>query len=108
MPVPYSITLYKLNEQWLEISGLQDGISAAYINDATVTATLYDSAGAAVTGINALALPYVAASNGIYRGLVPDSFDPAEGRGYRLVIAAVQGANNARWEIPASVEVRRS
>jgi hypothetical protein len=44
--------------------------------DATVTGTLYDQSGAAVTGATNLAMPYYAASGAIaaqYRGIVPST-----------------------------------
>jgi hypothetical protein len=99
--------IYKGNDQHLQVSGLADGLTAAWVNDAVVTATLKDSASAVVTGINALSLSYIAASNGNYRGAIPDTFNPAEGYDYTLEITATQGGTTVGfWVRPAWVKVR--
>jgi hypothetical protein len=109
MAVPSKITLYQLNDQYLEIDGLADGLTTTVINTAVVTATLKDSTGASVSGLTNLSLTYVASSSGVYRGLIEDTFNPAIGGGYTLYIDAVDGGvNKGHWEIPVVIKVRKS
>lgn len=98
------VTFVKVNAQWLTLAGLQNQRTKAYINTATVTATLKDAAGTPVTGINSLALSHVAGSNGDYEATVTAAFDPPAGDGYMLEIDA--GALGFHLEIPAKVEER--
>jgi hypothetical protein len=55
--------------QW---DGFIEADSGLYQNAATVTGVLYDRTGTAVPG-SAFTLPYVAGSNGSYRGLIPNA-----------------------------------
>ena len=108
MSIPDRITLYPKNDQVIEVFGLHNQVISAtsWLNAATVTATLKDSAGAAVTGLSALALAYIAASNGDYRGQVEDTFNPAPGDDYTLHIDASEAGIVLHIEIPVSVQVR--
>ena len=109
MAFPSKVILYKLNDNFIEIDGLADGLDAAnYFNAATITATLKDSAGVNVAGIIALPLTYVSASNGKYRGAVQEAFDPPAGGGYSLIIDASQGGVVGRWAVKTDVKVRTS
>lgn len=109
MAIPSKLTLYKLNDQYIQIEGLVDGLnSASFFNAATVTATLKDRSGNIVTGVNAVTLSYVAATNGNYRGAIQETFDPTAGGGYTLYIDAVQSGVVGHWEIKTEVKVRNS
>jgi hypothetical protein len=108
MAVPSRLEALKLNDLTLLITGLYNDVDDTYLNAATVTATLYDGAGAAVSGFTSIGLSYIAASNGNYRGMVPESFNPALGDEYVLKIDAVQGSSVLHVEIPTSVRVRRA
>lgn len=55
------------------LDALYDEIAGAYVNTATVTATVTDAAGTALPGVSALSLPYVTSSDGKYRAVVPAS-----------------------------------
>ena len=61
-----------------------------YVNDASVTVTILDSAGAELVGVAwPQALPYVAASDGIYRETFAPFTELKEGETYRLVFNVV-------------------
>jgi hypothetical protein len=108
MAVPSKLILYKKNDQYVEISGLADGLTAAYMNAATVTATLKARDGTNVTGLTNITLSYVAASDGVYRGQVAETFDPTAGGGYTLHIDATQGSTTAHLEIPVEIKIRKT
>lgn len=124
MAVPAQFVIDNTNNQVLEWGGLVDGISAIYppltfINDATVTATLYQNrvindptqlgtvvASFGTSGV--LTLAYVAASQGLYRGTLLSSFAIAAGANYVLVIDAANASGyQGHWEIPTQVTTRR-
>jgi hypothetical protein len=99
--VPTRLILFKANDQVIEVKGLKNNVSGAFLNAATVTATLKDPAGANVTGLTAIPLAYVAASSGDYRGQVEETFNPAQKDGYTLHIDASEGG------LVLHVEIRR-
>jgi len=101
------LVLYNSNDQVVEVIGLKNNISGAYLNAAVVTATLKDPAGANVTGLTALPLTYVPASSGDYRGQVEETFNPTMRDGYTLHIDASEGGVVLHMEIPTRVEIRR-
>jgi hypothetical protein len=106
MAVPKKLILYDSNDQIVEIDGLQDGTvtPATYINNAVVTATLYDSSGATVSGLNNVTMNYVAASNGNYRGNVPNTFSPPIGGGYVLKLDG--NVSGIKFHIEIAVEIK--
>ena len=80
--------LYVDNDMRLEVGSLRD-LDGVYLNAATVTATIYDALGVAVTGQSwPLTLAYVALSNGIYRGIIDDGADFVDGEDYTIVVDA--------------------
>lgn len=102
------LTIFQNNDQWIELSGLSDGLEpTTFFNAATVKATLRDSTNSVVSGINELTLTYVPASNGIYRGLVEDSFAAPLGGGYTLQINAIEGTAVGNWFNPVKIEIRK-
>ncbi len=99
------VTVLKKNKQLLELFGLYDKLGGDYLNSASdLTATLKDSAGAAVTGFDALALAYVTGSQGGYRASVAATVDPAAGTTYVLHVESTTTGIN--FQIPATVKVR--
>ena len=60
-------TILDLNDNCVTLTGLFNKISKAFVNDATVTVTIRD--GDTVL-IAAQAMPYVAASDGIYQTVI--------------------------------------
>jgi hypothetical protein len=82
------------NDQSIQISGLQDGITGNYITDAAVTATLKNPDGTPVAGQSwPLTLDYVATSNGNYLGIIEDSVSLIARRPYTVEITANDGVN---------------
>ncbi len=88
--MPTSFIFRLKNDQYIEWGPMIDGttgitlgdgtvVPASYLNNLTGTATLVDSTGTPVAGLNGLAFAYVAASNGIYRALVEQTFNPTPG-----------------------------
>jgi hypothetical protein len=67
--------LYKNEDNLIEYNGLQDAITLAYINDATLTYTLKSESDQIIDGVEDVSLPYVAASNGDYRDILDASVD---------------------------------
>jgi hypothetical protein len=109
MAFPTKLTIYKENDLFIQLSGLSNGLDPAeFYNAATVTATLKDRSGTNVTDLTNVTLSYVAASDGVYRGSIPDSFDSAVGGGYILYIDADQTGITGHWELAAEVKVRKS
>ncbi len=93
--------IYLSNDHLLELRGLKNIATDAYIDDATVTAILVDEDDAQVSGQTwPLALSYVAGSDGIYRGTLTDSLSLTVDRVYTAQITVSGGSNLAAyWEI---------
>lgn len=96
MPAVFNI----LSDNVLELSGLKNEVTGAFINTATVTATLVDREGVEVTGQSwPTAMPYVAASDGVYRGTLSDSLDLTKFETYTAQITADAGPGLRQyWE----------
>lgn len=68
-----SQTLHRASTNVLRLTDYTDEVTGLPVTNATVTGTLYNPDGSAVTGANAVAMPYVAASGAIpaqYRGII--------------------------------------
>lgn len=64
-----------------------------YVNDATVEATLFDLDGDEVTGVTwPITLSYVAASDGLYRGVAGDVAAVADGAEYDVRVDVDDGS----------------
>ena len=83
--------LRPLTDDLLRISGLKniDDTPSTFVNNATVTAVVKDSAGDVVAGADSITLSYEAASDGVYKGLVPDTAAIVDADEYTLVITIV-------------------
>jgi len=97
---------YKKNDQYFEWNGLKDGLTLAFENTATVVGTLKDSSGTAVAGFTTITFNYVAASSGLYRGQIEETFDPPLGGGYTLHMDATVGTKKGHWEKPVEIKTR--
>lgn len=99
-----SILLYK-NDNLIEVDELKDEVAGSFLNAATVTADLKDSAGAAIG--STITLTYVAASNGKYQGTVPDTLVVNLGDRIIAEITADSGPDKrAFWIVGLVVEKR--
>ena len=67
------LDLYISEDNTIQWGGLADGITAAYINDATVAFELQNLDGTVFESLTAQAMAYVAASDGIYRGTIDNA-----------------------------------
>jgi hypothetical protein len=105
MAVPKVLILYKDNDQIVQLTGLRNAKTLAYLNTATVTLSLKDSKGATVFADTPL--DYEAGSNGNYSATIQESFDPTAGNRYLSIIDAVQGGATLHLEVWTKVAVRR-
>lgn len=69
-------------------SGLYDNNLEQFVNNATVTFTLKDSAGSAVSGATAVSMSYVTGTKGVYEGTLEDGVSLTENSTYYLEITA--------------------
>ena len=91
---------YRANDNLIELVGLIDAVTGDYINNATVAVTLTNEAtGAQVAGETwPLSMPYVATSNGDYRGVLQNSLTVAQNAVLKAVITVDAGlVGQAQW-----------
>ncbi len=85
-------TFYRENDNTIRWSAMDRATDKAFVDDATVTATLkVDSTGIAVSGVSNVAMAHVTDSNGNYVGSVAALYFPSSltlGTNYRLEITA--------------------
>lgn len=92
---------YKNSDNIVRLDNQYDTYTAAYLNSATVTATLKDLAGTEVTGVSwPVTLTYVSASNGQYIAVVDKTAAVTVGLSYRLEITLVQSGIDKFYSIP--------
>lgn len=90
--------LYVGSDTVLEVSKLANPVSGAYVNDATVSATLKDAAGATVIGQSfPLTLTYAGDGLGTYRGTLQDTLAVSENQWYTAEIIAIGGGLTRFW-----------
>lgn len=90
----HELELHVGEDNLIEWLSMQDAADDSYINDATVTATLKDPAGAAVTNASNISLSYVAGSNGDYQGVIPENAALVRRKEYFLEVTAVSAGRN--------------
>ncbi len=71
----------------IPMSGLYDNNLEQFVNDATVTFVLKDSAGASVSGASGT-MSYVTGSKGVYEGVLEDGVSLTENSTYYLEVTA--------------------
>ena len=69
-------------------SGLYDPVVGSFLNSATMTFTLKNSAGSAVTLASAISMTYITGTNGCYSGILEDGVSLTENATYYLEITA--------------------
>lgn len=99
--------LYIDTDDCIRLSGLKDVVTDAYVNDATVTATVYDSDGIAVSGAEDLSIPYIADSNGNYAGQVPNTVTITKDAEYEVEVTAVKGDFKTTYRFNATGAYKR-
>jgi hypothetical protein len=100
-----TVVLYRRNDQYLTLKGLKDFAAGTFVNDAIVAATARNKAGAVITQINGLTLDYVPTSNGDYRKLVEDTFDPPAADAPFTITITIDRAGGTHEEITLNLEV---
>lgn len=94
------------NDMRLELDELRDP-DGAYINTATVTATLLDSDGEEVEGVTwPVTLEYVEESDGKYQGILDDAIELVDKEIYTLVVDSVDGESKGHWELAVQARTR--
>lgn len=91
----------------VNITGLRNASTGLYINDATCTFTLLNASNTAL--ITNRQIPYVANSNGNYRGLIDDVISSQLGREqtFTLKVTAISGPGyKGYWEVQCCAHVR--
>lgn len=96
------------NDNILELSELKNAASGAYLNAATVEATITDWAtGTAIPSVtNPVTLSFVSGSNGRYRAVLESTAGFTPGQKVRIVITSAEGTVNGRWEFAATARRR--
>jgi hypothetical protein len=104
----HSMSVYVDNTNLIEVDGLAD-VDGNYINGADVEFTVQDESGAAVTGQSwPTQMPYVAGSNGKYRGVLSEALALVDGVTYYAIIDAVDTGNVGHWEYAFVARTRRA
>ena len=88
-------SLYIGNDNIIELSSLRNVSTSpeTYINDATVTVTIYDANGDEVSGETwPLSLSYVSGSSGKYTATLADTLSLSVNKRYRIKLTADGGA----------------
>jgi len=99
------LTCLTKNKQLLELFGIYDRLLGDYVSGVSdLTATLKDSTGQAVTGFSALAVAYVAGSQGDYRAMVGAAVNPTPGAGYTCYVEST--TTGLDFKIPTTVKAR--
>lgn len=101
-----SEALYVQNDSYLLINGLKDSQTGQFVNDANIVCNVTMSAtGATVAGGVNVAIPYLSATNGHYRGVLPGSAALTAGKSYLLTFTASN--YNLAFEQSRMAETRR-
>jgi hypothetical protein len=96
------------NTNNLELNGLRNAATGAFVNDATVTVTIKDRAGATVAGVSwPLSMPYVTTSSGNYRAAVSHTLALVAGQWYTAEISATGGGLVGFWVKPFAAITRQ-
>jgi hypothetical protein len=100
--------LYLGNNSIVDVTGLRDEATGAYVTDANVVMTLLTQTGAEVGGVQwPIQLVYVPETSGTYRATLPYTLDLTEGGRYVARIIANAGAGlRAEWDMPCVGRLR--
>lgn len=101
--------VYQGNDNILELDGLKNDATDAFINDATVTVTMVDSNDVEVSGQTwPTSMLYVNSSDGVYRATLQDVLVLAEDARYIAKVTANGGAGLLGFfELPVVARIRR-
>lgn len=101
--------LYDNNDMVLEAAGLRNETTGAFLNAASVSVTLKDSAGVNVTGQTwPLVLTYVPSSDGVYRAGLSNALNVTPASRYVAQVVVDAGAGlRAEWDLDCVCQTRR-
>lgn len=108
MAFPTRLTMAQLNDQYIQLDGLADGLTAAPISAATLTVTLINQSGGNVASMTGISMAAVGGLPGSYRGLVTNAFDPPLGSQYTAAFDGTNGGFKIHIELPVTVAKRLS
>ena len=97
------MTAFVLNTNVLQLTGLQNELTGAYINNATVTiTTIEDEGGVGVFPLSGspITMDYVTGSDGDYRGTLDSTLPFTAGDCYRAHIDVTSGSSVSHYEFP--------
>ena len=97
------MSILDTNDNCVTLEGLFNKVSQAYENAATVTVTITDSTGAVL--VSALSMPYVTASNGDYRVVVPAATDLGDNGSIVTVAVTATTGSGSVYNATGSVYV---
>jgi hypothetical protein len=91
----------------ISLNGLKNQSTGNFLNSASVTFSLTDVHGNAISGATNISMAYVTSSSGNYSGLLPSSVPLADGTVYLLSIKAVDSSGTGFWETSISAYYNR-
>ena len=98
-------TFLDFNDNCITLNSLFDKIDQSFVNDAVVNTTIRDSDGAAL--VTAQAMPYVAASDGVYRTVIASTTDLGDdGDIVSVEVNAVAGDGSVYQAVDEAVYIK--
>lgn len=99
------------NDNVITLAGLKDACNDTFANSATVEFTVTDKDGVEVPFDNTAdawprPMPYIAASNGVYCGVLPVEAELVPEQVYIAVIIATQTGIRGRWNLHFTAQHR--
>ena len=98
--------LYFANDIDLVVDQLRVAETGVFLGSATITASILNSAGTAITGADGISLTVENADEGRYRGRVESTASLSVDGSYAVRVTISSGSYNAEFNIPAEC-VRR-
>jgi len=78
--------VYLSTDNCIRVRGLKDCVTEEYINDAVITATLYDADDSPVSGAEDMSISYITGTDGDYAGEIPHTVTLVENAYYTVKI----------------------
>ena len=104
--MPSVETWWLTTDNMVHVQGIHDAVDGSWVNDATVTATMANAAGTAVTGVGTVTLGYVTGSNGDYVGVVPDTASLTEDEVLTLTITMTATIDSVSYKRTSRIKRR--
>ena len=91
--------IYLTTDNCIRIRSLKDEVTDSYINDAVITATLYDSSDVEVSGAVDISIPYVTGTDGDYAGEIPYTVTLTEGAYYTAIVTVTGSGYRTTYKV---------